>query len=619
MTPSKNKLTEPRLDYRRIEDHGVIGDLLTVALVTTDGAIDWCCLPHFDSPSIFGALLDASKGGYFKIAPTHPANNKQLYFSDTNVLRTRFLSDVGVGEIIDFMPIERLVHERQEKPRFHHIYRIVKVIRGAVEFQLECFPAFNYGRDAHKTHIKPHGALFESKSMAVALRSPVKLTAHRSGVVATFRLKAGESATFVFKQVESGKDNELTQASQSSDSAFEETLNFWRWWLATSRYKGRWRETVNRSALALKLLTYAPTGAIVAAPTMGLPEHVGGIRNWDYRYTWIRDASFTLYALLRLGFTTEAQRFMEWIKNRTGELEANGSLQIIYNIDGKHKRPEKKLTHWEGYKGSSPVLVGNAASEQLQLDIYGELMDSVYLYNKYGSPISLELWQNLSRLLDYVCGHWNEKDDGIWEVRGDRRHFVYSKVMCWVALDRGLRLAQKRSLPANWAVWTKTRDRIFKDVMTRGWDAKRKSFTQFYGSGSVDAATLMMPLVKFISPTDPQFLSTLAQIKRDLVSDSLVHRYADDQLEIDGLPGTEGTFSMCTFWYAEVLARAGLVGEARYTFESMLGYANHLGLYSEQVGRSGESLGNFPQAFTHLGLISAAFNLDRIMDQAKRG
>ncbi len=611
---SENKFVDSRLPYQRIEDHGVIGDLLTAALVGVNGAIDWCCLPHFDSPSIFGALLDAEKGGYFKIAPTQPSNNKQMYFSDTNVLRTRFLSDAGVGEIIDFMPIERQVQEQQEKPQFHQIYRLVKVIRGEVEFRLECFPAFNYGRDDHKTHIQRHGAIFESKSMTVALHSPVKLKTHRSGVIATFRLKAGESCAFVFKQVENARENRLSEAGQSGTHAFDDTINYWRWWISTSRYKGRWREIVNRSALTLKLLTYAPTGAIIASPTLGLPEIIGGVRNWDYRYTWIRDGSFTLYALLRLGFKTEAERFMDWIKSRIEELKPDGQLQIVYGINGEHNLPEKKLTHWEGYKGSGPVLIGNAASQQLQLDIYGELMDSVYLYNKYGSPISYDLWRNLARLLDYVCRHWRTKDDGIWEVRGERQNFVYSKVMCWVALDRGLRLAHKRSFPANWSLWEKTRDQIFNDVMAKGWNEKEKTFVQHYGSKRMDAANLMMPLVKFLSPTDPRMLSMLDRTKETLVSDSLVRRYTIGKKPEDGLPGQEGTFSMCTFWYAEALARAGRLDEARYTFESMLGYANHLGLYSEQISLSGESLGNFPQAFTHLGLISAAINLDRLLD-----
>jgi GH15 family glucan-1,4-alpha-glucosidase len=613
---SKNKSSHPELPYRRIEDHGVIGDLLTAVLVSTDGAIDWCCLPHFDSPSIFGALLDSQKGGYFKIAPTTPGNTKQLYFSDTNVLRTRFLSEPGVGEIVDFMPIERPVQERQEQPQLHQIYRMVKVIRGEMEFRLECYPAFNYGRDDHKTHLKKDfGAVFESAAMTVALHSPVALQTHQSGVTATFRLKAGDVATFVFKQVEEARESQLSESGQSGQHAFRDTINYWRWWLAKSRYRGRWREMVNRSALTLKLLTYAPTGAIVAAPTLGLPELIGGGRNWDYRYTWIRDGSFTLYALLRLGFTTEAEQFMHWIKSRIEEVPSNGQLQIMYGIEGQHNLTESVLSNWEGYKGSRPVRIGNAAYKQIQLDIYGELMDSVYLYNKYGSPISYELWTNVAKLLNYVCRHWRDKDDGIWEVRGGKQHFVYSKLMCWVALDRGLRLARKRSFPADWSLWEKNRDQIYNEVMSKGWNSKLGSFVQCYGSKQLDASTLVMPLMKFLSPTDPRMLSMLDAVKETLVSDSLVYRYNQEKTPIDGLQGREGTFSMCTYWYAEALARAGRIDEARYTFESMFGYSNHLGLYSEQIGQTGESLGNFPQAFTHLALISAATNLDRILDQ----
>ena len=601
--------------YLPIEDYGVIGDLLTVALVGLNGSIDWYCLPHFDSPSIFGAILDHKKGGYFKIAPTIPVTHKQMYFPDTNVLQTRFLSPAGVGEVTDFMPVELHVHELQDKPEFHQIYRRVKVVRGEMAFRMECFPAFNYARDSHKTHLRSEGALFTSSSMAVALHSPVPLKTVNSGVVAEFKLKAGEAITFVLKQAEEADDGELTQACGDGRAAFDQTVEFWRNWIGHTQYKGRWREMVNRSALTLKMLTYAPTGAIVAAPTAGLPEFIAGVRNWDYRYMWIRDASFTVYAFLRLGFTKEAAQFMKFVHARIQEIEPDGRLQIIYGINGKHDLDEKVLSHLEGYRGSKPVTIGNAAHKQLQLDIYGELIDSVYLYNKYGAPISYELWNNITRLLDYVCENWRLKDEGIWEVRSEQKHFVYSKVMCWVALDRGLRLAQQRSFPADWHKWRENRDLIFREVMEKGWNDKKQSFVQHYDTDQLDAANLIMPLVKFISPTDPRMLSTLERSSQELVSDTLVHRYVIGEKPEDGIAGKEGTFSMCTFWYAEALARAGKVHEARYVFETMLTYANHLGLYSEQIGQSGESLGNIPQAFTHLGLISAAFNLDRIMDE----
>ena len=601
---------EPR--YAPIENHGVIGDLHTIALVATDGTIDWCCLPHFDSPSVFASILDAEKGGYFRITSTLKCRKKQMYFPDTNVLLTRFLSEAGVGEINDFMPVEE---SGPTSAHSHQIYRVVKVVRGEVQFRLECMPAFNYGRDDHRVSLEAGGAVFVSESCTVALHTPVPIEAKGPGVVSTFTLRAGESATFIVKHVEHGTAGDVLTPSASGEEAFDTTVAFWRTWLRRGQYRGRWREMVDRSALALKLLTFQPTGAIVAAPTTSLPEELGGERNWDYRFTWVRDASFTLYAFLRLGFTSEAERFIEWIRHRAEETET-GALQIMYGINGENRLDEVELTHLEGYRGSRPVRIGNAAYDQLQLDIYGELMDAVYLYDKYGSPISYDFWLHLVHLLDHVCDHWQEKDEGIWEVRGGRQHFVYSKLMCWVALNRGIRLARKRGLPGNQPRWFAVQDEIFREIMERGWNAEKQCFVQHYGSTALDASNLMMPLVKFVSPTDPRMLSTLDRTAESLVSDSLVHRYqvGGDGAE-DGLSGKEGTFSMCTFWYVEALTRAGRIPEARFTFEKMLGYANHLGLYAEELGVAGEALGNFPQAFTHLGLISAAFNLDRALGE----
>ncbi len=593
--------------YHPIESYGVIGDMHTVALVGMDGSIDWCCLPHFDSPSVFAAILDDAKGGFFKISSLHDGQRKQMYMPDTNVLITRFLSAEGVGEVVDFMP----VHDTRAGDTMHQIVRVAQAIRGRVRFRLECRPAFDFARVPHEVILEGPGAVFDAGATAVSLQSRFPLARDGTGVVAEFTLEPGESATFILRQIEGPARADLLEGRLAGEELLHRTVGYWRRWLAQSRYEGRWREMVHRSALVLKLLTFEPTGAIVAAPTCGLPEEIGGVRNWDYRYTWIRDAAFTLYAFMRLGFTEEAERFMHWLEARADEGTADRPLQVMYGIDGRADLPEETLDHLDGYRGSRPVRVGNAAAKQLQLDVYGELMDSVYLYNKYGSPISYDLWQHLRRMIDWVSRNWDRADDGVWEVRGGQQQFVYSKVQCWVALDRGLRLAAKRSFPIDTDRIAQERDRVYETIMTRGYDSQRRTFVQYFGTTALDASNLIMPLLFFVSPTDPRMLGTLDRTMEELVSDSLVYRYEIGKGAGDGLTGLEGTFNMCTFWLVEALTRAGRVDEARFIFEKMLTYANHLGLYAEETGPLGEALGNFPQAFTHLGLISAAFNLDR--------
>ncbi|MFQ5926811.1 MAG: glycoside hydrolase family 15 protein [Terriglobia bacterium] len=607
--------------YQPIENYGIIGDMHTAALVGMDGSIDWLCFPRFDSPSVFAALLDDQKGGRFKIAPTREGvSHKQFYWPDTNVLITRFLSRDGVAEITDYMPVDEPHPWHGE----HQLVRRVSVVRGSMALRMECRPVFNYARDPHEVQVCPQqGVTFHSSKLSLGLATDRLLKQEGNGVVAEFTLGEGQSVIFLLQQIPAGTGCGEPLSEQNVDRLFQRTVAYWRRWIAKCHYTGRWREMVQRSALALKLLTYRPTGAIVAAPTCSLPESLGGGRNWDYRYTWLRDAAFTVYAFLRIGFTEEAARFVEWLEKRCHELEPDGSLHILYRIDGSHELTEETLKDLEGYRGSRPVRIGNGACSQLQLDIYGELMDSVYLYNKYGSPISYDLWRELRRLVNWVCDHWRSKDHGIWEVRGSQQHFVYSKLMCWVALDRALRLADKRSFPADRARWLKVRDDIYEEILSRGWSAKRKAFVQYYGSEALDAANLIMPLVFFMSPTDPRMLDTLkgtnqSPAKGGLVSNSLVYRYNVTQTD-DGIEEDEGTFNMCTFWLVEALTRAGgrvdraRLEKARLMFEKMLGYANHLGLYAEQTGHCGEALGNFPQAFTHLSLISAAFNLDRAL------
>ena len=599
--------------YQPIENYGLIGNMHTAALVGMDGSIDWYCLPHFDSPSVFASILDDKKGGRFKISPAADGLvHKQFYWPDTNVLVTRFLSADGAAEVTDFMPVGN-----DDGHWEHQIVRIVRAIRGTMALQMECSPAFNYARDGHTVEITAGGALFRAPELSLSLLTDVPLEPIEGSVVARFTLNEGQTAVFCLDETQPSNEGGASLPAARATELFEHTLRFWHQWLSKCTYTGRWREAVLRSVLALKLMSFQPTGALVASPTCSLPEELGGQRNWDYRYTWIRDAAFTLYAFMRVGINDEAAQFMKWLEARLREIEPDGMLQTMYRIDGGRDMEEVNLTHLDGYRGSKPVRIGNGAFDQLQLDIYGELMDSVYLYNKHGQPISYDLWTEVRRLVDWVCDNWQTEDEGVWEVRGGRRHFVYSKVMCWVAIDRGLRLADKRSFPADRSRWLECRDAVYEEVMARGWNPSRQAFVQSYGSDSLDSANLIMPLVFFMSPTDPRMLSTLDAVNKSpanggLVSNGLVYRYNVEETP-DGLPGEEGTFNICTFWLIEALTRAGRTDEARLMFEQMLGYGNHLGLYAEETGPYGDALGNFPQAFTHLALISAAFNLDKAL------
>ncbi len=608
------------MSYLPIEDYGIIGNMRTVALVGMNGSIDWHCSPNFDSPSIFGALLDDARGGRFQISPiADQVRRKQFYWPSTNILVTRFSHEDGITEIEDFMPVGFAA----DSLSYHQIHRRVRCVRGPVRLLVQCRPAFDYGRKPHELQLAIGGANFYSSTTRFSLATDVALKPDGSGgVTAEFVLEEGQSQTFIFQHDGESAPPSTPSSEREAKEPFERTVKFWQDWLSRCTYRGRWRERVERSALAMKLLTFEPTGAIVAAPTTSLPEVLGGSRNWDYRFTWIRDAAFSVYALVRLGFTEEAAGFVKWLQNYVGKHHTGVQLPTVFTIYGEPLPPEESLDHWEGYMGSAPVRIGNAASDQYQSDIYGELMDSLYLYNKYVGPIAYDFWVSIRHRLDWICDNWQKADEGIWEVRSGRQDFVYSKLMNWVALDRGIRLADKRSFPGDRQRWISERDAIYEEIMTKGWNDKRKAFTQFYGSDDLDASVLMMPLVFFMAPTDPRMVSTLKAIlenprKGGLVSDGLVYRYPPHP-RIDGLPGEEGTFNMCSFWLVEALTRAGQVNpgwldEARLLFERMLGYANHLGLYAEQTSAQGEALGNFPQAFTHLALISSAFNLDRTL------
>ncbi|MTD55196.1 glycoside hydrolase family 15 protein [Amycolatopsis pithecellobii] len=600
-----------------IADHGMIGDLQTAALVGTDGSIDWFCCPRFDSPSVFGALLDEDRGGHFRVRPAGAGYvTKQMYYPDSAVVITRFLSEQGVGEVVDFMPPAGEVATGR-----HRLVRMLRCVRGRMSFDIDVAPRFDYGRRAHTANLTEQGAVFATDQLALTLhtvREPdderlARVSVEDGDLHATLDLVAGQVRGMVLESQADGPPREIRVAD--FQRLFDETVGYWRSWLARCTYRGRWRQVVARSAITLKLMTYAPTGGLVAAPTMALPEQVGGERNWDYRYTWIRDASFSVYALLALGFVEEAERFGFWLGDRIREHVGGegGPLNIMYRVDGSSDLKEEIVEHWSGYRGSRPVRLGNGAAEQLQLDIYGEALDSAFVGDRAGLTVPYRGWQAIREVLDWVAEHWDQPEEGIWETRGGRQPFTYGRLMCWVALDRGIRLAMAHGRPAPLEHWTRERDAIYDQVMRHGWSENRRAFVQHYHTEVLDSSLLRMPTVGFVAPRDPRWLSTLDAMDAELVTDSLVYRY-DPDASPDGLRGTEGTFSLCTFAYVSALARAGRLEEARQAFEKMLTYANHVGLYSEEIALSGEQIGNFPQAFTHLSLIDAALTLDRALD-----
>jgi len=588
---------------RPIYEHGAIGNLSTIALVATDGAVDFMCWPQFDSPSIFAALLDTEVGGVWSIAPEIlNARVVQTYVPDSNVLITRWMGDSQSVEVLDLM-----IGDGDATDSAPRLIRQVRATRGEVRVKFLCDPRPDYGVMRPQVRIGKDEVVFETESTTnLRLIGNVDFIVADGGVSGQFLLHAEQKLNLVLQDRDA-----MALSDREVDGIIDVAIRRWQDWSARSTYRGRWRDTVMRSALILKLLTSNRFGSIVAAATFGLPEVPGGERNWDYRATWIRDASFSVYALMRLGYQEEAAAFTRWAADRATDCPG-GTLQVMYAIDGSQMAAEVTLDKFSGYGGARPVRIGNAAAPQLQLDMFGALMDSIYLSNKYGEAISHADWEGVCRVVDFVCDNWERPDAGIWETRGRLEEHLHSRLMCWVTLDRALRLASKRSLTAPVSRWAETRNAINKDIWVQFLDSTGSHFVRSKGSEAVDGAMLMMPLVRFVASTDPIWLATLDLIGERLGDDGLLFRYDVH----DGLEGREGTFAACSFWYVECLARAGRVREAREHFELLLVYGNHLQLYAEEFDARARGLGNFPQALTHLALISAAYCLDRAMDRS---
>jgi GH15 family glucan-1,4-alpha-glucosidase len=637
-------------EYLPLEEYGIIGNMVTASLISRpNSSIDFLCYPYFDSPALFCKLLDCNKGGYFKIEPILAATSKQLYHPSSNVLTTRYSIEKGIAEVTNFFPC----YQGFDTLSNNFIIRKVEAIRGKMDFKMECKPTFNYALDPSTCTASQDEMLFtfatekSNIQLRVIAENPgfqIKYSKIHNEMQAIiemeFSVTEDESIYFIL-----GASNSINILDKERcENLLFHTDDYWYNWIGKCTYRGRWREMVQRSALTMKLMTFQKTGAIIASPTFSLPEKIGGKLNWDYRYVWIRDAAFTVYGFLRIGLVEEAEAFVGWIENILEEMNKNPELRplkIMYDIRGAYENTinnstplsfsskicEIELDHLSGYRNSKPVRIGNKASEQTQLDIYGELMDAIYLCDKYCKTISYQFWNNIKELvIKPVLTNWKDKDSGIWELRRPPCHYLYSKVMCWVALDRAIRLTFKHSLPGDVEEWTRTRDEIKNEIMQdgNGWNPQEECFVQHYGSNHLDASNLIMGLVFFLAPSDPRFLSTLRKSMKKpkdggLAVNGLVFRFNKvSESDQEGAEPEEETFTMCSFWLIEAMARAGandpkLLKEAVKLFESVTSYANGLGLFSEEISLSGELVGNFPQAFTHFSFISAAFNIDRTL------
>lgn len=608
---NKRSMESDKKGYEPIENYGIIGNLHTVAMVSLNGSIDYLPFMRIDSPTVFLKILDKNIGGYFSIRPKNGhIKSTQFYLSDTNILVTRFYTATGIAEIMDYMP----VNEEHFKCA---IIRQVKIVMGSVQLQMECMPSFDYARAKHTVFKTQKGCSFapkDTKQTPLRLTSNKDITIVENKAVAQFELKENEASYFLLEAQHSSEER-VADVETYLQATFKATYDFWKHWISKCTYNGPWKDAVVRSMLALKLLISHEYGSPVAAATFGLPEAIGGDRNWDYRFTWIRDAAFTMYALINMGYHDEADKFIEWIKQR----EHEGKLQLLYAVDGAKELNETELTLLEGYKGSTPVRIGNGAHDQLQIDIYGELLDTVYVFVKYARPITIEFWKELTEHVNFVIKNWRLPDHSIWEIREGKREFLYSRLMCWVALDRAIKIGEHCSFPYPGTEWKKVRDEIYNDIFDNFWNKEKESFVQYKGADKVDAGMFMMPIVGFVSPYSVYWQKTLAAIEKELVFDVLVYRYKDDDSIIDRFKGKEGTFTICSFWYVECVAKSGDTEKATLLFEKLLGYGNHLGLYAEQIGLDGQQLGNFPQAFTHFSLINTAIELSRKEHLRKKG
>ena len=598
-------------DYPPIADYGLISDMHSCALVSKTGSVDWCCMPRFDSPSIFGRLLDWDNGGYFEITTLDTRSVRRRYLLETNVLETTFETDTGSATLTDFMPVHQhtdSMEPRDESPD-QQVVRILECTSGTVNITVACFPRFEYGTIVPHAHLSsPNTGFAHGGANAITFWCSFPLQEVDDGFYSEGELRTGQKMSAVVgyewrfsHQVEARDEGELADS-------LAKTIRFWQEWSSICTYQGRYRDYVLRSALTLKALTYAPSGGLVAAPTTSLPEAVGGSRNWDYRFTWIRDASFALYGLFILGYTAEARAFKDWLEWSTAGRARD--LQLMYGLGGEKRLTEIEIPEIMGYRLSRPVRIGNGAYSQFQLDVYGEIMDSAHLYRRFVGEFDTNYWEYLLRVVRYVIDHWREPDEGIWESRAGRQQFVFSKVWCWVALDRAIKAARALDLPGDVKMWRKVRSEIREDILSKGFNSERGAFVQAYGSQALDAANLMFPLVGFIKVDDPRMVSTIRAVEYELTSsEGFLYRYRGFD---DGLGGDEGIFVICTFWLVDNLILLGEMHRARQLFEKLIAHTNDLGLLSEQLDpNTGEMLGNFPQAFSHLAIINTAVHLEQ--------